>query len=190
MADPELDPELRQRLVTREPEALTVLFDMYFDRVWSYLRRSINDESLAEDLTQDVFLKIYQALPNYDPERAIRPWIFAIATNRLRDHWRSNAKYANDLSLDVEDSEIELPSDDGLPADLLERQELAGLIGQAVSALPEGTRMVVQLRSYQELSFEEIAEVMGIQVTAARKRFSRGVAALREELGNHPEALA
>ncbi|MEX1023615.1 MAG: RNA polymerase sigma factor [Planctomycetota bacterium] len=190
MTEPELSRELRVRLVARDEEALAEMFDVFFERVWAFLRRSVADDGLAEDLTQDVFLRIYQALPRYDPARALRPWIFTIATNRLRDHWRSGAHRLDRQSVDVDDGALHLPADDGLPADLLEREELAGLVGEAVERLPEGMRLVVQLRAFQDLSFEEIAEVLELQPTAARKRFSRALTMLREDLANHPEALA
>ena len=190
MTSTDLPADVRRRLVERDPEALGVMFDSFFDRVWSFLRRSVPDEGTAEDLTQDVFLRVYQALPRYDPDRALRPWIFTIASNRLRDHWRSAAHRSDARSLDVEEGEVDLPADDDLPADLLERQELSGLVAEAVERLPESMRVVVQLRAYEELPFEEIAEVMEIQPTAARKRFSRALAVLREELGRHPEVLA
>src|SRR6185503_20652737 len=106
-------PELRERLARREPAALARFFDAYFERVYAYLRRLVGDEHAAEDLTQDVFLQAHRALPSYDPARDPRPWLFTIATNKLRDHWRSRAAHGGDseTSLDHEELGERVPAD-------------------------------------------------------------------------------
>ena len=62
---------------------------MYFDRVYGYVRRLVGEDSLAEDVTQDVFLHLQRSFRSYDPARELSPWVFTIATNKVRDHWRS-----------------------------------------------------------------------------------------------------
>src|SRR5262245_58612108 len=107
--DPSLAPvfpvEMRVRLARREPAALALFFDTFFGRVYAYLRRLVGDEHLAEDLTQEVFLQAQRAFSTYDPARDPRPWLFTIATNKLRDHWRSRAAHGGDgeTSLDHEE---------------------------------------------------------------------------------------
>ena len=103
-ASPPFPVELRERLARREPAALAHFFDAYFERVYGYLRRLVPDEHQAEDLTQDVFLQVHRALSSYDPTRDPRPWLFTIATNKLRDHWRARpAGGGGELSLDDEE---------------------------------------------------------------------------------------
>ncbi len=182
---PMLTPEVRSRLPRRDPAALQLFFDAYFERVYGYVRRLVQDEHLAEDLTQDIFLHIHRALPTYDPERDLRPWVFTIATNRIRDQWRSRAHQAGR-------SEIDLDEDD-LPAELanwpraaepgLSDEELRSRLREAIDLLPEGLRMTVLLRVYEELSFEEIGRIVGRNEVAVRKRYSRALEALREALG-------
>ena len=88
-AFPELSPEELRRLPARDEAVLGRFFDVWFGRVYAFVRRMVADEHLAEDLTQEVFAHVHRALASYDPVRELRPWLFAIATNKVRDHWRS-----------------------------------------------------------------------------------------------------
>ncbi len=182
---PTLPREVRQRLPARDPEALARFFDAFFERVYGYIRRTVQDEHLAEDLTQDVFLQIHRALPTYDPERDLRPWVFTIATNRIRDLWRSRAHQEgrHEASLDREERIDQLPAGPQRPEVELSEEELHERLRQAIDLLPEGMRMTVCLRVYEGLSFEEIGRILGRNEVAVRKRYSRAMEALRDALG-------
>jgi RNA polymerase sigma-70 factor (ECF subfamily) len=182
---PVLARDVLERLVERDPDALAALFDAYFDRIYGYVRRLVGSEHLAEDLTQDIFLHLYQALPKYDPERDLRPWIFTIATNKIRDFWRSRRHRDTRLerSLDAgEDGSIDVP-DDVRPEQVLTRDEIESGIREAVEELPEGLRMTVVLRVYEGMSFEEIGSVLDRNEVAVRKRYSRAIDVLRRSIG-------
>lgn len=182
---PVLARDVLERLVERDPDALAALFDAYFDRLYGYVRRLVGSEHLAEDLTQDIFLHLYQALPKYDPERDLRPWIFTIATNKIRDFWRSRRHRDTRLerSLDAgEDGSIDVP-DDVRPEQVITRDEIEAGIREAVEELPEGLRMTVVLRVYEGMSFEEIGRVLDRNEVAVRKRYSRAIDVLRRSIG-------
>lgn len=177
--------ELRERLAQRDPTALAKFFDLYFDRVYAYLRRLVGDEHLAEDLTQDVFLQAHRALGSYDPGRDPRPWLFTIATNKLRDHWRSRAARlsASEASLDHEDLAGRLALPEASPDQAFSGEELATRVRTAIDALPAGLRAALLLRVYEGLPFDEIGRILERNEVAARKRYSRALGALREVLG-------
>ena len=84
-----ITPDMARRLRALDPEALGLFYSLYFDRVHGYVRRMVSDEHTAEDVTQDIFMHIQRALQSYDPARDLDPWVFTIASNKLRDHWRS-----------------------------------------------------------------------------------------------------
>lgn len=180
---PLLPQEVLDRLPSLDRDALAALFDAYFPRIYGYLRRLVGSEQLAEDLTQEVFVHLHQALPKYDPARDLRPWLFTLATNKLRDHWRSRQHRLalRERTIDKEDDEapFQLPAQVARPEEELDRHELEERVRQAVEALPEGLRMTVLLRVYEGLSFEEIGEILGRNAVAVRKRYSRGLEALR-----------
>ncbi len=177
----ELSPELRRRLPERDTQALGAFFDLYFDRVYGYVRRLVQDDAEAEDLTQEVFLHVQRAISTYDPSRELRPWVFTIATNKVRDFWRSRRPH--DLfDEDREGPFTGLPSREERADQSLSRQELEGRVRSAVDALPDSMRMTVLLRVYEELSFEEIARIVERTEVAVRKRYSRALEALRSSL--------
>jgi len=183
-ASPAFPVELRERLARREPAALAHFFDAYFDRVYGYLRRLVPDEHQAEDLTQDVFLQVHRALSSYDPARDPRPWLFTIATNKLRDHWRARpAGGGGELSLDDEELALGARAPEAPPEAAASEAEVATCVRAAIDALPAGLRATVLLRVYEGLAFEEIARILGKNEVAVRKRYSRGLALLRETLG-------
>jgi RNA polymerase sigma factor (sigma-70 family) len=177
--------EMRTRLARRDPAALALFFDAFFDRVFAYLRRLVGDEHLAEDLTQDVFLQAQRALGSYDPARDPRPWLFTIATNKLRDHWRARAAHggSSEASLDHEELGERVLAFQQPPDQLTSSEETTTRVRAAIDALPEGLRAPVLLRVYEGLSFEDIGRIIERNEVAARKRYSRALGALRGSLG-------
>src|SRR6185503_14599666 len=165
-AEPSLAPAfpaaMRVRLARREPAALALFFDTFFGRVYAYLRRLVGDEHLAEDLTQEVFLQAQRAFPSYDPARDPRPWLFTIATNRLRDHWRSRAAQASSsvTSLDHEELVEHAGAAEVASESFADEEELATRVRAAIDALPGGLRATVLLRVYEKLSFEDIGRIL------------------------------
>jgi RNA polymerase sigma-70 factor (ECF subfamily) len=171
--------EFAERLRSRDPEALERFYDLYFVRLYSYVRGLVANEHTAEDLTQEIFLHIYRALPSYDPGRELHPWMFTIATNKIRDYWRSRNRTETQSMPDVDDQAAPFPLDGEQPESRLEREERDDGVREAIYQLPLGLRMVLMLRIYDELSFESIAQVINLSVAAARKRYSRALHALR-----------
>jgi RNA polymerase sigma-70 factor (ECF subfamily) len=181
-----LSRELREGLRQRRPEALEAFYAAYFDRVYGYVRRMLRDEHLAEDLTQDIFMSIHRALSSYDPARDLRPWVFTIATNKLRDLWQSRVFQQGRRQVSLDDDEAGAPAPavpaDG-PRESLEAGELGAAVAQAIELLPESLRVPFWLRWHEELSFEEIAAELDRSEVAVRKRYSRALAELRRLLG-------
>jgi len=185
-ARPEFPVEMRPALARGEAAALARFFDVYYERVLRYVRRLIGSESQAEDLTQEIFLHVLKALPAYDSARDPRPWLFTLATNKLRDHWRSRSTQggARVPSLEAEELAERIPSALPPPEAGLAASELASQVRAAIDALPEGLRATLVLRLDEGLSFEEIARILERNEVAVRKRYSRALAALREALGS------
>jgi RNA polymerase sigma-70 factor (ECF subfamily) len=180
-----LPQEVADRLPERDPDALEAFFDLFFDRVYGYVRRLVGDEHLAEDLTQDVFTHVHRALPTYDPQRDIRPWVFTIATNKVRDYWRSrrHRDSQREASVERDGAADHVGSGDERPWSQMADEEMHARVRQAIEELPEGMRVTILLRAYEGLSFEAIGKILERNEVAARKRYSRALAALGEALG-------
>jgi RNA polymerase sigma-70 factor (ECF subfamily) len=175
-------------LAERRPEALERFFDVYFARVYGYVRRLVKDEHAAEDLTQDIFMHLHRALSTYDPRRALRPWVFTIATNKVRDYWSSRTFQERAAMIGDEDDEGELDprrearAAERGPRETLSGKELESAVEAAIERLPGTLRQTLMLRYFEELSFEEIARAVDKNEVAVRKRYSRALAELRELL--------
>jgi RNA polymerase sigma-70 factor (ECF subfamily) len=185
-APEEQDAGFRARLAALDREALGRFYEIYFERIWSYVRRMVGSETAAEDVTQDIFLQLQRTFPSYDPARELAPWVFTIATNKVRDLWRSrrHREESRELSLDAGDDLPGLDPADGRPGPLpeLEDGELRRALCEAIERLPAGLRAAFLLRWEQELEFAEIGRILERNEAAARKRYSRALAALRQDL--------
>ncbi len=187
----ELTADELTALAERRPEALERFYDVYFTRVFGYVSRLVRDEHAAEDLTKDIFMHLHRALSSYDPRRALRPWVFTIATNKVRDYWSSSTFHDRSQvgAGDEEDDEgrarsrRERSSEERGPRAVLAGAELAIAVRAAIDRLPGQLRQTLVLRYYEELAFEEIARIVGRNEVAVRKRYSRALSELRELLG-------
>jgi RNA polymerase sigma-70 factor, ECF subfamily len=181
---PGLTREQLEAVRRRDPEALAALFERYFDQLFGLIHRLLGERAAAEDVTQDVFLKVHRAAEQLDAARDPGPWLTTIAYNACRDVWRSGAYRMARRSdpVDDPDSGVTLTRGTHDPEDDALASERERLVQDAVRALPEALRVPVLLHDYQGLSHQEIAGVLGIHHAAARKRYSRALTALGERL--------
>ena len=182
-----LPPEIRAKLPQRDRAALERFYEVFFDRVYGYVRRMLTEDHLAEDLTQDVFMHIQRSIHTYDPARDPGPWVFTIAANKVRDFWRSRRQRGASLesSLDDEERRLQPPSKDPGPLPELEKEELGRELSRAIDQLSPGMRETLVLRYFEGLSFAEIGARIGRNETAVRKRYSRALGDLREALARY-----
>jgi RNA polymerase sigma-70 factor (ECF subfamily) len=172
-----------------DPTAYDLLVDRYADRLFGYLYRLIGSRTDAEDLLQELFVRVVRMLPHYRHHGAFDGWLFRIATNLARDHVRRVRRTPATLSLSAKHH----PGDRGrngferwtdltdpAPESRLERQEDVDALQWALAALPAAEREVVMLRHFSELSFAQIAEAMGTPLGTALARAHRGLGKLRK----------
>jgi RNA polymerase sigma-70 factor (ECF subfamily) len=180
------DEETLQRVCRREPAAMNRFFDEFFGRVHSYVSRLLRDETLADDLTQESFLRMHAALDRLDPARDPTPWVFTVVTNTVRDYWRSKAHKAAGRQVSLDEA-WELPSEN--PHDRadenLERKETIAAVHEAMKLLAPADREILLMKSFQTLTTAEIVDVLGISADAVRQRHSRAVRRLGRILHDH-----
>ncbi len=159
----------------RDPAAMDRFFASFYDRVFAYLLRLVNDRSLAEDLAQEVFLRLHRALDRLDPARDPAPWVFTVAANLLRDHWRSAEHRRRGERRDIADmgDRLAAPGEDAL--ENLSRTESEACLREQLARLTEDDRQLVLLRSYAGLDAGALAESLNIKREAVRQRFSRAL---------------
>ncbi|MFT4537995.1 MAG: RNA polymerase sigma factor (sigma-70 family) [Planctomycetota bacterium] len=182
------DPQWIQRLVEGDPLAANKLVERYFEATLRFVHASIPDRHTAEDLTQDVFLSLYASLDRYDPARALEPWIYTIASNKIRDHFRSRRFQEQRRAASIEEGGADhVASEEVGPNAVLEHKESSRSLRVAIDQLSDKVRSTVLLRLDQGLSFAAIADVLGSGEAAVRKRFSRALTSLREALVVEPK---
>lgn len=186
-AAPALTREELERVRLRDPDALAVFFDRCFDRVYALARRLTGEDSAAEDVTQDVFLKAHRSARTLDPERDPAPWLAAITYNTCRERWRSRAHRQARRSVPLDEAPGlagALASNGPTPEADLAARERDARVARAIQELPEQFRTVVVLHEYEGLAHAEIAGMIGAREAAVRKRYSRALGRLRESLGD------
>jgi len=163
-----------------EREVFRVLVERHQERVRNLLRGIFHDDASVDDLAQEVFIKVYEALPRFRFESSFFTWLYRIAVNRSRDEIRRRKvrRFMSFQSLD-EGTEQEIETRLAAAPDQRDNQELIGL---GLKMLPEKFRMAVVLKDLEGLSYEEIAEIMQCQIGTVKSRLSRGRTMLRRAL--------
>jgi RNA polymerase sigma-70 factor (ECF subfamily) len=167
-----------------DAQALSEFFEFTFDRVYSLAVRLLGDHTSAEDAAQEVFLKVHRAANRLDPDRSPLPWLTTITYNVCRDVLRSRKRQAQrSVPIDGDAEGVDQIRADGpTPEASALASERERLVQEALMRLPEELREIVVLRDYQGMRHEEIAEVVGASHAAVRKRYSRALAKLADEL--------
>jgi RNA polymerase sigma-70 factor (ECF subfamily) len=156
--------------------AFQELYDRWHGRLFGYLARAF-DPATAEELFQTLWMRIHGARRQYDPVRAVGPWLFTIAANLRREEWRRRSRRPEEPRAEVEPEGSIASAED---AALTTERDLA--VRNALAALPETQREVIELHRFEQLSFPEIAEMLGQGVEAVKSRAFRGYKALRAML--------
>lgn len=183
------DPDVRLMLEFQggDKASFEALMHKYYPRLLNFIHRFVGRREIAEDLTQEVFIKVYQAACAYRPQSKFQTWIYTIAKNISLNELRRNrgsvvsldepfSSQEGELRRDVEDPSGARPDEDLL------RQETMKAVRQAIHALPENQRMVVILRRYEQFSYEEIAQTMRVSVKAVKSLLSRAKENLKNKL--------
>ncbi len=171
-----LDEAALRAVRDRDPAAMNRFFDAFFDRVHAYVTRLLRDPILAEDLTQEAFVRMHGALDRLDPERDPTPWVFTVVTNTVRDHWRSKAHKMAGRARSLDEA-WDLPDEaaESAPDRVLERKESAQAVRAAMEEMAPADREILLLRAFRSLETPEIVEILGVSAEAVRQRYSRAV---------------
>lgn len=171
------DEELVRLHLQGDKYAFRDLVGRYTPSVYNLAYRYTGDRMEAENIAQDTFLRVYQALPSARIDLPLKPWILRITANLCRD-WAKKKRPAlfSELSSGEESQfpVIEKLTDDGpLPLDQIEADEMAEWVRRAVMELPEPYRMVITLRYTEGLSYQEIATILDLPLNTVRTHLFR-----------------
>ena len=207
MTDPKSDPSatgeaLEQQLEARDPDvrlmlqvkddvegAFEVLVERYQQRLVAILCNLIGRVDEAEDLTQEVFLRIFRARKGYRPRAKFSTWLFTIANNLALNHLRGKGRNPTTaLGGDASGSQTlrtpgdQFPGREGTPSGPLNQVELSVVVREALEELGEDQKLAVLLNKFEEMSYQDIAAVMGKSEAAIKSLLARARTNLRVRL--------
>ena len=197
------DPDVRLMLQVRDGDAaaFTELVLRYQNRLLTVLEHLVGSREQAEDLAQDVFVRVFKARERYAPEAKFSTWLFTIANNVASNALRSrsrrrevgvpegNGADSAPLALD----QLAKAASGFMPTRALDKAEQAEMVRNAVAALSERQRMALLLAKFEGMSYQDIAQTMGLSVQAIKSLLSRARVNLKEiltpyvERGTRPE---
>jgi RNA polymerase sigma-70 factor (ECF subfamily) len=182
------DFALMKRIACGDESAFRALLERHQDAVVGTVAKMLGSPSDAEDIAQQVFLRVWQHAKSYRPDAKFTTYLFTITRNLVFNETRRRSR-KKEIPLDTGDpsGSHHEPGDDPHrqpDASLLEA-ELRVAIGQAIASLPETQRLAVVLRRYENLSYEEIAEVLDLSVSAVKSQLFRARNRLREALAGY-----
>lgn len=171
------DAQLIRRCLKGDEKAYEKLLEKYRGPVFSICLRMVRNRDDAEDLAQDVFIKIFNILDRYNPSFPFSSWLYRITSNLCIDFLRKNKRtvFSLDKPVDGDDGEMfrQLPSDEIGPHRKMELKEEMLILEKAIERLPEHYRMIVLLRHQEHLSYDEISETLGIPLGTVKARIHR-----------------
>ena len=189
-ARPEGEVDLLALYRDGDPKAFRQLVDSYRDRMLQFFFRLCWDRDRAEDLAQELFLKLMLASKRYRPEGRMATFVYRVATNLWIDHYRQQRPrprfYSYDQVVHPDDDAAprQYAGDDPSPHEQLADGEERAQMRRALERLTEPHRLVFELAVYQERPYGEISELLGIPVGTVKSRMHNAVAALKQMLGS------
>lgn len=175
-------------------EAFELLVRRYESKVYTVAYRFLGNHADASDLAQETFLRLYQALPGFRGQSSFMTWLYRITANACRDEIRRQQRY-HVVSLDVEagtngtQAITQVPSHDPSPEEAVERKEFNEMVQQCLGNLSEEHRLVLVMREIQDMSYEEIADVLKCSLGTVKSRLSRARQAFKEKFSGQRELL-
>lgn len=187
------DPDIRLMLRVRDddPAAFAELVQRFQHRLITVLQHLVGDRQEAEDLAQEVFLRIYRHRKRYSPEAKFSTWLFTIANNlalnALRNRKRRPAQplemsESGSLTHEPHSQSPDATSSSSFPVRRLHQEELAQVVRRALDTLNERQRLAIILNKYEDMNYADIARVMGLTTKAVKSLLSRARTKLREAL--------
>jgi RNA polymerase sigma-70 factor, ECF subfamily len=180
------DVQLMLEVKAGDDSSFELLLRKYRTPLVNFLHRMVRDSATAEDLAQEVFLRVYRARQKYVPSAKFTTWLFHIATNlalnSIRDARHRQMEVSIDAPAEEDQTPLEIPAKEMAADQSLVERDRAALIHRAVESLPEKQRAAVLLHKYEEMDYAEIARVLDCSESALKSLLFRAYETLRIEL--------
>lgn len=179
------DADLVKQYLSGNNQALDALIQRYFRQVFLFAKTYVKTDAAAEDIVQEVFVKIWKNLGKYDTGKKFKTWAFQITKNTCLDYLRKHKQLleAGELSQEQIDYQLAgLVDQNPLPQSLLEAKDFSERLDKAMGKLSPMYRQAVELHLLHDLTFQEIADVLNLPINTVKSRYRRALVALRGHL--------
>jgi RNA polymerase sigma-70 factor (ECF subfamily) len=179
---PDVIESLIQRCLAGDQLAWEQIVRQYWRKVFNVAYKFVGKHDEAEDLAQDIFLKIFKSLDTFDRRANFQTWLISISRNLCIDHYRSVRKERETIDREVDTGELAPATAEPGPVAALEQRDRVELLKQALSALPPTLRTAVLMRDIQEMSYQEIADRLRLPEGTVKSRINRGRTELARQI--------
>jgi RNA polymerase sigma-70 factor (ECF subfamily) len=173
---------LIQRCLRGDQAAWERIVRLHWRRVFNVAYKFVGTHDQAEDLTQDIFLKVFKSLETFDRRANFQTWLVSVSRNLCIDHYRSVRKERQTIDREVDANELSPATAEPGPIAALEQRDRVTLLREALASLPETLRMAVVMRDIQELSYQDIATRLGLPEGTVKSRINRGRTELARQI--------
>ena len=171
-----------QRCLDGDQAAWETIVRTHWRRVFNIAYKFVGRHDQAEDLTQDVFLKLYKSLDTFDRRANFQTWLISVSRNLCIDHYRSVRKERETINRDIDPATLTPVSRDRSAYSQLELRDRVQLLRVAMESLPPTLRTAVLLRDIQELTYQEIADRLNVPEGTVKSRINRGRTELARQI--------
>lgn len=167
----------------KRKEALSILYNKYFDEIYKYSLSLLKKTELSEDLAQEVFVQVFSNLDNFKPksESSFKNYIFTIAHNKFINHYRKNSKHLVEYVDELPNSKYPILCDS--PEEGFIKLENHGMLNSKISRLKSEYREIIKLRYFDELEYKEIAEEHNLSIGTVKSRLFKAHKELKDFYG-------
>ena len=173
---------LIQRCLRGDQAAWERIVRLHWRKVFNVAYKFVGKHDEAEDLTQDIFLKIFKSLSSFDRRANFQTWLISVSRNLCIDHYRSVRKERETIDRDVDPGDLMPVSAEVSPYAQLEHRDRVSMLREAMTTLPETLRTAVLLRDIQELTYQEIADRLALPEGTVKSRINRGRTELARQI--------
>jgi len=177
--DQKTDAEIVANVLKGDVQSYALLIDAYKGPVFNLAFRMTGSYSDADDLTQEIFIRAYQNLQQFDQDKKFFTWLYTLGINLIRNHLKKKAKDVASYRMDHQFSEPQTKGDESREGDFPSEESMRRL-DENMQKLPVDLREAIILKFYQDLTFEEIAAITGDSLSAVKMRVYRGLEKLKQ----------
>ena len=174
--------QLIERCLAGDQQAWEAIVQQHRRRVFNVAYKFVGKHDEAEDLTQDIFLKLFKSLDTFDRRANFQTWLISVSRNLCIDHYRSVRKERESIDRGVDTDTLAPASPGAGPIEALEQRDRVSLLRNALAALPDSLRTAVVMRDIQELSYQDIATRLHLPEGTVKSRINRGRTELARQI--------